>query len=308
MGRYTIRRLLQIIPVVIGTTFLIFLATWKLPGDPFAGKCGQRRCPAAYVAAQRERLNLDDNIIIQYLKYMKNLLTWNLGETFAGESISTLLAQAFPITLRLTILAVIFELVIGVVLGVFSALRRGGITDNAVLIFTLLIISIPIFVVGFLAQYIFGVKLGWFPVTASPEVPTSDLILPALVLASVSLAFVARLTRTSLIESMRADYVRTAVAKGLPRHRVVVRHALRNSMIPVVTFVGADFGVLLGGAIVTEGVFNIPGVGGLTYEAIRGREGATVVTVVTLIVIIFLLVNLVIDLLYAVLDPRIRYE
>lgn len=308
MGRYTIRRLLQMIPVLLGTTFLIFAATWALPGDPFAGKCGQRPCPPGYVAAQTERLNLDDNLIVQYLKYMQDLLTGDFGETFSGESVSTLIAEAFPVTLRLTVLAVIFTLIIGLALGIASALRRGGLVDNGGLIFTLLIISIPIFVVGFLAQYIFGIKLGWFSVTVGPDAPWEDLILPALVLASVSLAFTARLTRASLTENMRSDHVRTAIAKGLPRRTVVMRHGVRNSLIPVITFIGADFGVLLGGAIVTEGIFNIAGIGGLTYQAIRLREGATVVAVTTLIVLVFLVVNLLIDLLYAKLDPRIRYE
>src|SRR6478735_6990239 len=198
MGRYTIRRLLQMIPVILGTTLLIYAATWYLPGDPFAGKCGQRPCTQAYIDQQTARLNLDDGLVVSYLKFLKNLLTGNLGETFAGDSITHLIAEAFPVTVRLTVLAIIIELVIGIGMGIFSALRRGGVFDNGVLIFTLLIISIPIFVVGFLAQYIFGVKLGWFPVTASPEVPTGDLILPALVLASVSLAFTARLMRASL--------------------------------------------------------------------------------------------------------------
>ena len=308
MGRYTIRRLLQMIPVLIGTTFLIYAATWALPGDPFAGKCGQRACPQSYVEAQTERLNLDDPLIVQYVKYMQDLLTGNFGETFSGESVATLIGDAFPTTVRLTLIAVLFLSVLGIGLGVLSALRRGGWFDTSSLVLTLVIISVPIFVVGFLAQYLFGIRLGWFPVTVSPDIPWSDLILPGLVLAAVSLAFTARLMRASLAENLSSDHVRTAVAKGLPRRTVLWRHGVRNSLIPVVTFIGADFGVLLGGAIVTEGIFNIPGIGGLTYEAIRLREGATVVAVVTLIVLVFLVVNLFVDLLYAVLDPRIRYE
>src|SRR6478752_8744119 len=308
MGRYTIRRLLQMIPVIFGTTFLIYYCTWALPGDPFAGKCGQRPCPPEYIAAQTQRLNLNDNVFVQYFKYMKGLLSGDFGTTFAGDSVSYLIREAFPVTLRLTIVAIIFELVIGISMGIFSALRRGGVLDNGVLVFTLLVISVPIFVLGFLMQYVFGVKLGWFPVTVSPEVPWGDLILPALVLAAISLAFTARLMRASLAEAMSSDHVRTAKAKGLPWNRVVMRHGVRNSLIPVITFIGADFGVLLGGAIVTEGIFKIAGIGGLTYSAIRLREGATVVAVVTLIVIVFLVVNLLVDLLYAVLDPRIRYE
>ena len=308
MGRYFIRRVLQMIPVLLGTTFLIYWMTWALPGDPFAGKCGQLPCPPSYISAQKARLNLNDGQFQQYFKFLKNLLTGNLGQTFSGDSVAHLVAQAFPITLRLSFVAIVFELVIGIGMGILSGLRRGGFFDNFVLIFTLLIISIPIFVVGFLAQYIFGIKLGWFPVTAGPTAPWSDLILPGLVLASVSLAFVARLMRASLAETLSSDHVRTATAKGLPRRQVVMKHAVRNSLIPVITFIGADFGVLLGGAIVTEGIFNINGIGGLTFHAIQAREGATVVVVTTLIVLVFLVVNLFVDLLYAVLDPRIRYE
>jgi oligopeptide transport system permease protein len=308
MGRYVLRRLLQMIPVLIGSTFLIYWATWALPGDRFAGKCGQRPCPPAYIEAQIERLNLNDNLFVQYFKFMRDLLTGNLGETQAGESITSLVASAFPVTLRLALLAIVFELVIGIGAGIASGLRRGGFFDNFVLISTLIVISIPIFVIGYLAQYFFGVKLGWFPVTVGDGAPWGDLVLPAFVLAALSLAYVARLMRASLAENMTSDFVRTATAKGLPRRTVIMRHSVRNSLIPVITFIGADFGVLLGGAIVTEGIFNIAGIGGLTYTSIRLREGATVVIVTTLIVLVFLIVNLLVDLLYAVLDPRIRYE
>ncbi len=164
----------------------------------------------------------------------------------------------------------------GIGAGVFAGLKRGGFVDNVVLLSTLFVISIPVFVIGFTLQYLVGVKWGIVPPTVAPEAPWSQLILPGFVLGALSLAYVARLTRTSLIENGRADYVRTAVAKGLPRRKVVGSHLLRNSLIPVVTFIGADFGALMGGAIVTEGIFNIRGVGGLTYTAIIQREGATV--------------------------------
>lgn len=307
MGQYTIRRLLQMIPVVIGTTFLIFAAVWALPGDPFAGKCGDRPCPEAYVAEQTARYNLDDPLIVQYVKYMGNLLTGDLGDTFRGTRVIDELAVALPPTLKLTIIAITVEIVIGIIAGVLAGLRRGSFIDNLVLLSTLVVISIPIFVIGYLAQYIFGVQLGWFPPTVGTGAPWSDLILPGLVLASVSLAYVARLTRTQLAENMRADYVRTATAKGLPRSQVV-RHGLRNSLIPVVTFIGIDFGALMGGAVVTEGIFNIKGIGGLVFSSIQTREGATVTAAITFIVIVFLIVNLLVDLLYGVLDPRIRYE
>lgn len=308
MGRYVIRRLLQMVPVVFGTTFLIYWLVWALPGNPFAGKCGQRPCSAAYIAQQTEKFNLDDPLLVQYAKYLGNLITLDLGETFAGEKISHLVAIAYPTTVKLALVAIFFEIVIGISAGSLAGLRRGSLIDNIVLLSTLVVISLPVFVIGFLLQYSVAIKFGLFPPTVSAGAPIQDLILPGLVLGSLSLAYVARLMRSSLAESLRSDYVRTAVAKGLSRARVVGVHTVRNSLIPVVTFIGADFGGLLGGAIVTEGIFNINGVGGLLYRSIRLREGATVVAVVTILVLVFLVVNLLVDLLYAVLDPRIRYE
>jgi oligopeptide transport system permease protein len=308
MGRYTIRRLLQMIPVIIGTTFLIYAMVWALPGDPFAGKCGVRPCPPAYVAEMREKFNLDDPLPIQYGKYLVNLLQGNFGESFSGRTVWDELSQAFPVTFKLAVIAIVIEIVIGISAGILAALRRGKFLDNLVLISTLIVISIPVFVIGYLMQYIFGLKLGWFPPTVSSNATIYELLLPAFVLASLSLAYVARLMRSNLLENLRADYVRTATSKGLSRRRVIGRHAVRNSLIPVVTFIGADFGALLGGAIVTEGIFNIRGIGGLLYLSIRTREGATVVGVVTVLVLVFLLVNLLVDILYGAIDPRIRYE
>ena len=303
MGRYTIRRLLQMIPVVIGTTFIIYAMVWALPGDPFVGKCGDRPCPASYIAEMRAKFNLDDSLPVQYGKYLWNLLQGNFGESFSGRTVWSEITQAFPVTFRLALIAIIIEIVIGITAGVLAALNRGGFWDNLILVTTLIVISIPVFVIGFLAQFTFGIKLGWFPPTVGPNATVYELILPAFVLASLSLAYVARLMRGNLAENLRADYVRTATSKGLSRRRVIGRHAVRNSLIPVVTFIGADFGALLGG-----GIFNIRGIGGLLYLSIRTREGATVVGVVTVLVLVFLLVNLLVDILYGAIDPRIRYE
>jgi oligopeptide transport system permease protein len=202
---------------------------------------------------------------------------------------------------------VLFETIIGLAAGLLAGIRRNGYFDNLVLVSTTIIISIPILVLGFFAQFIFGLKLGWFPIAGINQGWYSYL-LPGLVLASASLAYVARLTRTSVAENMNADYVRTARAKGLPNRTVIVRHTLRNSLIPVITFIGADIGALLGGAIVTEAVFNIPGIGRAVFEAVKGQEGAVVVGIVTLMVFFFVFFNLIVDVLYAVLDPRIRYD
>jgi oligopeptide transport system permease protein len=211
------------------------------------------------------------------------------------------------VTIRLTIVAILFEIIIGIIFGVITGLKRGKPIDTGVLLLTLVVISVPTFVTGYVLQYIFGVQLKWTASSVSPAAPFNELILPGLVLALVSLAYVTRLTRTSIAENTRADYVRTAVAKGLPRHRVITRHLLRNSLIPVVTFIGTDIGALMGGAIVTERIFNIHGVGYNLYQGILRNNSPTVVGFVTILVLVFLVANLLVDLLYAVLDPRIRY-
>ena len=308
MGRYVARRLLQMIPVIIGTTFLIFALVWALPGDPFAGKCGDRPCPPDYVAAMTDKFNLDEPLPMQYLAYLGRLLRGDFGETFSGQSVADALVRVFPTTAKLALLAIAIEVVIGIAAGVVAALRRASFADTLVLVSTLVVISIPVFVIGYALQFMLGINLGLFPVTVSEQVRLFELVLPAFVLASTSLAYVARLMRANLAENLRADYVRTATSKGLSRRRVVGVHTVRPSLIPVVTFIAADLGALLGGSIVVEGIFRIDGVGLLIFDGIRRYEGAIVTGAVTVLVLVFLLVNLLVDLLYAVLDPRIRYD
>ncbi len=309
MGTYVIRRLLQMIPVILGATFLIFAMVFALPGDPLAGKCGERPCPPAYAAAFREKYNLNDPLPVQYGKYLGNLVQGDLGETYNGVKVTEQLKLRYPVTAKLAIMAILFESILGIFAGVLTGISKGGFLDNLVLISTIAIISIPVFVIGGLSQYFFGVKLGIFPVTVTSANPSVyELLLPAMVLGSVSLAYVTRLTRTNLTENLRADYVRTAVSKGLTRRRAIGLHAMRNSLIPVVTFIGFDFGALLSGAIITERIFNIPGIGGYIYRSIRSRDGASVVGAVTVLVIVYLFVNLLVDLLYGLLDPRISHD
>lgn len=307
MGRYALRRLLQMVPVVIGVTFLIFAAVYALPGDPLAGRCGERPCPPAYVAVYTQKFHLDDPLPLQYLYYLGNVLTGDFGQALNGDKVLDQIQRTYPTTAKLAFLAIVFEIVIGVGAGIVSGIRRKGIFDNGVLALTLLLIATPVFVTGKILQTYLGIKWDIFPATAR-DGSWWALVLPAFVLAGLSLAYAARITRTSVAEVLRADYVRTAKAKGLPRSRVIGIHTLRNSLIPVITFIGADFGALLGGAIITEGIFNIDGVGGLIFKSINRQEGATVTGVVTVLVLVFLVVNLIVDLLYAVLDPRIRYE
>ncbi|KQS15645.1 MULTISPECIES: ABC transporter permease [unclassified Frigoribacterium] len=304
---YTGRRLLQLIPVFFGATFLIYFMVFAVPGDPVAALFGDKQ-PSPQVLEQiRAQYNLDKPFIVQYLLYIGGLFTGDLGTTFSGRPVIDELVRAFPITFRLAMLALVFEAVAGIVVGLVAGLRKGKLFDTSALVVSLLLISVPIFVVGFVLQYVFAINLGIFRTTVSSQAPWGELILPAIVLASVSFAYIVRLTRASVSENMSADFVRTATAKGLTRNRVVTVHILRNSLVPVVTYLGVDIGSLMVGAIVTEGIFNIQGVGGTVYRAIQLGEGPTVVSFVAVMVIIFMLANLLVDLLYAVLDPRIRY-
>jgi oligopeptide transport system permease protein len=308
VGKYTVRRLLQMIPVVIGATFLIYWMVFSLPGDPTAGKCGDRPCPPTYVAAFNEKYNLNDPLLVQYGKYMGNVAQGDLGESFFGVPIREELGDRFPVTAQLGLMALGIEAVIGILAGVLAGLRKGGFLDNLVLVSTLFVISLPIFVTGSVLQIYLGVRWGIFPVTVGSDATFYSLLLPAMVLGSTSLAYLARLMRTNLAENVRSDYVRTAKAKGLPNRRIVGIHTLRNSMIPVVTFLGYDLGALMGGAVVTEGIFNIQGVGQYVFRSIHDRDGIAVVGTVTVLILVYLLANLIVDLLYGVLDPRISHD
>jgi oligopeptide transport system permease protein len=308
VGTYIARRLLQMIPVVIGATFLIYAMVFSLPGDPTAGKCGERACPPAYIAQFEKKYNLNDPLPIQYVKYMGKVVQGDLGESQYERPVREELAERYTVTVKLGAMALAIEALIGILAGVLAGLRKGGFMDSLVLVSTLFVISIPIFVTGRVLQMYVGVRWGIFPVTVGFEAPPYDLLLPAMVLASTSVAYLARLMRTNLAENLRADYVRTANAKGLAPTRVVGIHTLRNSMIPVITFLGYDFGALLGGAIITEGIFNIQGVGGYIFQGINRRDGMAVVGAVTALVLIYLLANLIVDLLYGVLDPRISHD
>ncbi|WP_432039701.1 ABC transporter permease [Streptomyces cucumeris] len=307
MGRYVARRLLQMIPVFIGTTAIIFFMVHVLPGDPIRAMWGEKAADPAQVAALRHEFGLDKSLIWQYLDYMKDLFKGDFGKTFGGREVSEEMGIAFPVTLRLAAVALIIEMVIGIGLGAWAGLKAGKAVDTGVLIFTLIVISMPVFVMGYLARFIFADELGWLPPNVQDSEDLQQLLLPGFVLAMLSLAYVARLTRTTFAENLRADYMRTALAKGLPRRRIVGVHLLRNSLIPVITFLGTDIGTLVGGAVVTEGIFNVQGVGNLLFKALGQREGTTIVGVVTILVLVILLINLLVDLLYAVLDPRIRY-
>jgi oligopeptide transport system permease protein len=307
VGAYLGRRVLAMIPVFLGATLLIYAMVFLLPGDPIAAMGGDRPVSPALAAQLRAQYHLDDPFWLQYLKYLEGLTRGDLGRSFSGLPVKDVLVQAFPVTIRLTLVALAIEALFGIGFGVVAGLRKGGLFDATILVTSLAIIAVPIFVLGFLAQFVFGVKLGIAPVTVGDQATFGRLLLPGFVLGAVSFAYVVRLTRSAVSENAGADYVRTATAKGLSRPRVVAVHILRNSLIPVVTFLGLDVGALMAGAIVTEGIFNIHGVGGALYQAITRQEAPTVVSIVTVLVIVYLVANLVVDVLYAALDPRIRY-
>lgn len=308
MGRYVIRRVLQLLLVFVGVTLLIYGMVYALPGDPIRGMAGDRPLAPSVVHALRARYHLNDPFIVQYGEYLKGLLHGDLGEDFNGNSVSSLMRERWPVTIRLALTAWVIEVVFGIALGVFAALRRGRWLDQVVLVFTIAVISVPVFVLGYTAQLLLGVKAHIFPVSGTEYGWPRSYLLPAIILAAFGLASVARLSRTSMLENLRADYVRTAMAKGLSMPRIVVRHVLRNSLIAAVTYLGIDLGYLLGGAVIIEGVFNLPGVGQLLFTSIQIHEGAVVVGVSTALVLVFLVANLIVDLLYAFLDPRIRYD
>ncbi len=307
MWWYVVKRLLQTIPVFLGATLIIFCLLKLRPGDPILNLAGNKPVSQEVRDALAAQYHLDDPLWQQWILFVKNAVTLNFGDTFAGEPVIELIKITFPVTVVLALMALTFDAVLGIGLGTIAGLRRNGWFDSSMLVLSLALLAIPIFVVGFVMQLIFGVKLGWTAPTVGGDWNVSKLILPAVVLAIANFAYTLRLTRTSVAENLTADHVRTARAKGLAGPQVVVKHVLRNSLVPVVTYIGINLGSLMAGAIITETIFNIPGIGNAAYTAIQKGETSTVVAFVTFMVMVYVLMSLLVDLLYAVLDPRIRY-
>lgn len=308
MFRYVVRRLLLMVLTFFGATFVVYALVFLNTDDPIGALAGDHPLTDSQRRVLTQQFHLDDSFLQQYWYYVKGLLTGDLGTSLTGRSIKDMLADAWPLTTRLAVMAIVIAAIIAIGAGVVSGVRRGGVFDNATLVVTLVLLSLPIVVLAPLAQLIFGIKLGWFAPTASKNATFTQLLLPAFVLASTVVAAELRVSRAAVAENLRADYVRTARAKGLSRARVIGVHVLRNSLIPVITLIGIDIGVLMSGAIVTEKVFNIPGVGFNLWRGLRTEDGPVVLGFVSVLVIVFLVLNLIVDLLYAVLDPRIRYE
>lgn len=307
MWWYVTKRLLQTIPVFIGAVLILFLLLQLRQGDPVLNLAGNKPVSQEVRDAIAAQYHLDDPWYSQMFYFVKGALTLDFGNTFSGQPVIDLIKETFPVTVTLALMALAIDAILGITIGTIAGLNRNGFFDSSALVVSLLLISIPIFVVGFVMQLIFGVKLGWTSPTVGGDWTVTDLILPAIVLAIANFAYTIRLTRTSVAENLSADHVRTARAKGLSNRAVVRNHVLRNSLVPVVTYIGINLGSLMAGAVITETIFNVPGIGNAAYTAIQKGETATVVAIVTFMVMVYVLMSLLVDLLYAVLDPRIRY-
>ena len=292
--------------VFFGVTLLIYFAVFTLPGDPIQNLAGHQQLPPTTLNNIRAQYHLNDPFWEQYGRYIAGVFHGDFGTDFYGNSVWELMKERWPVTIKLALTAWVFELIFGIALGVIAALRRRKPSDWLILMLSVAIISIPAFVAAYIAQLVLGVHAGIFPIAGISDGWPRSYLLPALVLGAFGFASVSRLMRSSMNESLQADYVRTAIAKSLPWHRVVVRHAMRNSLVTVLTFVAIDLGYLLGGTVVIESVFNLPGVGQLLFTSIQQQQGPVVVGVATSLILIFLVLNLLVDLLYGVLDPRIR--
>lgn len=312
MLTFIFRRLLSAIPTLILVSLFVFTLQKLLPGDPVLAMAGEERDPAV-MAYLRDKYRLNDPVPLQYLHWVGNVLQGDFGTSLRTEQpVTTLLASKLPVTLELAVLALIIALLIGIPTGVISAVRKGTAVDYGANIVALSGISIPHFWLGLLLIMIFAVKLQWLP--ASGFVPLSEdvlqnlktLILPAFVLGAGLSGVLMRHTRSAMLEVLRADYVRTARAKGLLPRTVILKHALRNALMPIVTLTTLLFGELLGGAVLTEQVFSIPGFGKMIVDAVFNRDYAVVQGVVLCVAIGFLLLNLLADVLYRLINPRLR--
>ena len=309
MTKFFVRRILQTILVFFGATLILF-STLFLFGDPAENLTGNGKARSPVVVHQLdEKYGLKKPIYVQYYKYVEGLVVrGDLGTSYQQQNrpVSSILPSKLLNTAKLAVFAIILEIIVGLSAGIISAVFQYSFIDVTTTILTTITIGIPVFVIGLVLQEIFVFQLHWLPFIFDGSF--QSYILPAVALAAIDAALVARLTRGSMLEVMRADYVRTATAKGLRKRTVIFKHVLRNSIIPVVTYLGISFGTLLGGALITENVFGLDGIGNALVRAIQRNDNPVIMGIVTYGVLIFVVVNLLVDLLYAALDPRVRLE
>ncbi len=306
MIQYSLNRLLQAIPVLLGVIIITFVLMYIIPGDPVVSMVGERYSEET-VQRLRQELHLDDPLPLQFLRYVGNVLQGNFGNSFiTGEPVAALIIEKFPNTMMLAITAMFFAILIGLTAGIMSSVRPGSFMDRGIMVLALAGISAPVFWVGLILVLVVGVMLQWLPPTGFGGI--EYLILPALTLGLRSAAYLARLTRATMLDVLSHDYIRTARSKGLPEWKVFIKHAFPNTLIPVITIIGTDFGSYLSGAVLTESIFGWPGIGRLALEAIMKRDFPVIQGTVLFMAIMFVLMNVLVDLLYGVVDPRIRLE
>ena len=333
MSKYFARRILEAIPVIIGVSILVFMLIHFIPGDPAIAMLGER-ATEENVQAMRERLGLNEPLYKQYIIWVSKTARGDLGNTVRGNiPVTNEIRTRFPATIELSLSALTIATLLGVPIGIISAVRRNSLIDTASMFLALFGVSIPIFVLGLLLIFIVGVELDWLPfvgrlsssidlekvtglhvvdaiVTRNSEAlqdALEHLILPAITLATIPMAIIARITRSSMLEVLNQDYIRTAYSKGLRARAVIMRHAFRNALLPIVTIIGLQLGTLLSGAVLTETIFSWPGVGKWLFDSIIARDYPIVQSMTLIIAMIYIVVNLAVDVLYAVVDPRIRY-
>lgn len=313
MASYLLRRILATIPVMVLVALFIFMLLRLTPGDPAAIIAGDY-ANDAQIAEIREKLGLDKPLVSQFFVWVGNMFQGDFGQSFFyKKQVSELIASRLEPTMSLSLLTIVLTVLIAVPLGTLAAYRQGSWVDRIIMGFSVMGFSLPVFVIGYALIYVFSIKLGWLPVQGYQSISDGvggwllRLILPSLALSVVFVAFIARMTRTSVLEVLGEDYIRTARAKGQTESKVLMRHAVRNAAVPIVTVIGLSFAILIGGVVVTESVFTIPGLGLLTVDAVLARDFPTIQAVILLFSFIYVLINLAIDVSYTILDPRIRY-
>ena len=307
MLAYTLKRLLALIPVLFGVSLLVFASLYLTPGDPLSAILGEAVVSKEQMEQLREQYGFDDPLYVQYLRFAGRALQGDLGRSLRyNQPVLQQIRDQLPATIQLTLAAMAFAIALGLALGVLAAIYHNTWIDFTAMLVSLAGISIPTFWSGLILLLIFALELGWLPATGTEG--WQRLILPAFALGYGAAAIIARLTRSSMLEVLRQSYVTTARAKGLPGHMVILRHTLKNALIPVITIVGLQFGNLLAGAVVVETVFSRQGIGRLLVDAILSKDFPTVQGTVLLVAAMYVLINLLVDLSYAVVDPRIRYH
>jgi len=305
---YIIRRIIGAIPVLIGVIVVVFILTTIVPGDPARIMMGQRGNPET-IEKIRHEMGLDKPLLVQLLDFMKNAVTLNLGKSYRNNmTVVQALALRMPVTFKLAFFAMLVAVFVGVPLGIISAVKQYSWFDYGAMLFAVLGISVPVFWVALLSVVLFCVILGWIPGTGTGNGELIYYVLPSIVLGLRPGALIARFTRSSMLEIIRQDYIRTARAKGVAERMVIMRHALRNAIIPVVTIIGIEVASLLSGVVIIEQIFSLPGLGRLSIEALTSRDFPIIRGIVLFMAFIFVVINLVVDLSYPLFDPRIKYD